>query len=157
MGHGTSKGTVDASFSARIAALEEQARKMAEQFRAGDDYRPWHVPSEMQSQSTLDVTALHNPAWDRNALNALYSEGLFAGPGKQSGTSGDLIATKYQIDFMAAEERAFRMRHASLPRCAALMHGRLRGHGTEQVSVFSFLQQTVENYIAAGRAHGGTG
>lgn len=156
MAHGTSKGEVDSKFEARINDLEESARKIADHFKTWGTLRPWHTPKELvdQERDLLDVPALHNPCWDRNDINQTYSEKILAGPGKQGGTSGDLIAMKWQADFMAVEERAFRMRHASLARCAALMHGRLDGHGKEQVGVFSFFKQAVQNYINIGRAHG---
>ena len=123
-------------------------------FQSLNGWRPWHTPDEMQGRDLLDVPSLHNPCWDRNNINSLYSEDILAGPGKMGGTSGDLIAMKWQADFMATEERAFRLRHASLPRCAAMMHGRLNGHSRAGVSVFSFLKQGVENYIDGGRSHG---
>jgi hypothetical protein len=154
MGHGVSKGQVDPKFSARISGLETKAQQQSVMFQTMSGLRPWHTPAELQGRDLLDVPSLHNPPWDRNNINSLYSEQILAGPGKQGGTSGDLIAMKWQADFMAAEERAFRMRHASLARCASLMHGRLDGHSRSGVSVFSFLKQGVQNYIDVGRAHG---
>ena len=154
MAHGVSKGQVDSNFSNRIDSLEARANDHAQSFKSMNGLRPWHTPDELTDRDLLDVPSLHNPCWDRNNINSLYSEQLLAGPGKQGGTSGDLIAMKWQADFMASEERAFRLRHASLPRCAAMMHGRLDGHGRSGVSVFSFLKQGVQNYIDAGRSHG---
>ena len=154
MGHGVSKGQVDPKFSARISGLETKAQQQSVMFQTMSGLRPWHTPAELQGRDLLDVPSLHNPPWDRNNINSLYSEQILAGPGKQGGTSGDLIAMKWQADFMAAEERAFRMRHASFARCASLMHGRLDGHSRSGVSVFSFLKQGVQNYVDLGRAHG---
>lgn len=157
MGHGTSKGIVDEKFKKRITQLEEQARKMAEYYRdlgAQTKPRPWNTPDELKSRDLMDVPALHNPCWDRNKINETYSEQVLAGPGKTGGTTGDLIAMKWQADFLATEERAFRLRHASYARCAALMHGRLNGHGREKVSVFSFFKDAVENMIEVGKAQG---
>lgn len=156
MAHGVSKGQVDAKFSQRISGLETRAQQQSTMFKTMGEVRQWHTPDELASRDLLDVPSLHNPCWDRNNINALYSEQLLAGPGKQGGTSGDLIAMKWQADFMAAEERAFRMRHASLCRCASLMHGRLDGHGRSAVGIFSFLKEGVQNYIDVGRAHGAT-
>lgn len=154
MAHGVSKGQVDSNFSKRVESLETRAKEQSEMFQSMDKFRPWHTPDELKGRDLLDVPSLHNPCWDRNNINSLYSEQILAGPGKKGGTSGDLIAMKWQADFMAAEERAFRLRHASLPRCASLMHGRLDGHSQSGVSVFSFLKQGVQNYIDVGRSHG---
>jgi hypothetical protein len=62
---------------------------------------------------------------------------------------------KWQADFMAAEERAFRTRHASLVRCAALAHGRMSGHGVSGMSIFSFLKDAIQTHINAGAQTGG--
>lgn len=156
MGHGVTKGFVDDTFSARIDELEECARTLATQFRTLDNYRPWTMPKVFvdDERDVLDVPALDEPSWNRNTINYTYSEQVMGGPGAQGGTVGDLIGMKWQADFMAAEERAFRTRHASYSRCAALMHGRLDGHGKENLGVFSFLRDGVKNIMEAGRAHG---
>lgn len=155
MGHGTSRGQLDPNYEKHIDGLEQAAQKMSEQFKTPTELRPWHTPEEIKDRDLLDVPSLHNPCWDRNNINQLYSETILGGPGQQGGNSGDLIAMKWQADFMAAEERAFRMRHMSLVRAGALMHGRLKGHGMAGKSVFSFFKQAVENTISVGRAHGG--
>lgn len=154
MAHGTSKGQLDTNFKKRITDLEQRAQQMSAAFRQMGAVRPWHTPSDLQGRDLLDVPALHNPCWDRNDINQLYSENILGGPGKTGGTTGDLMAMKWQADFMAVEERAFRLRHASLARCASLMHGRLSGHGSAGTGVFSFFQQAIENSINIGRAHG---
>lgn len=156
MGHGTSKGVVDDTFKARVSELEEGARALANQFRRLDTHRPWMIPKVFleAERDTLDVPALDEPAWNRNNINRVYSEDAFKGPGDEGGTVGDLAAMKWQADFMAVEERAFRLRHASYARCASLMHGRLDGHGKANSGIFSFLRGGVEALIAAGKANG---
>ena len=150
MGHGKSQGIVDPQFENRIKDLEQKAKSMAEQFRSFNSYRPWHTPKD--TGDLLDVPALHQPAWERNDINQLYSETIL---GKDSGTCGDLIAMKWQADFMATEERAFRTRHASYARCASLMHGRMKGHGTAKTGIFSFLKDAVQSSIDMGALTGG--
>jgi len=151
-GNGTSKGKVDEKFSKRISQLEDVAGQMAEVFRYSGDARPWHVPEELKEKELLDVKGLDNPAWDRNDINRVYADDVLGKPGAKGGTTGDLIAMKWQADFMASEERAFRLRHASYTRCAAFMHGRLKGHGTPQTGVFGFLKAGVQSFISAGRS-----
>jgi len=152
MANGTQKGVVDSQFTKRIEDLENKAQKMSTTFKSMDDWRPWHVPAELGDP--LDVPSLHNPAWERNNINQLYSETILAASGAKGGTCGDLIAMKWQADFMAAEERAFRTRHASFARCATLAHGRLDGHGKTGVGIFSFLKNNVQANITAGGATG---
>jgi hypothetical protein len=149
MGHGTKRGIVDEKFKARITDLETKAKNMAEQFQNQNTYRLWHMPTK--APDPLDVPGLHTDTWDRNNINQTYSETILSGTGKKSGTVGDLIAMKWQADFMAAEERAFRTRHASYARCATLAHGRLKGHGAANGNgIFSFLRKTIDTYIAMG-------
>lgn len=154
MAHGASKGQLDSKFTQRIEDLERYARQAAEAFRNNSTYRPWALPPGYASRDLSDIPGLHEPAWNRNNINQLYSETILQGPGAQGGTSGDLIAMKWQADFMATEERAFRTRHASRARCLAHMHGRLDGHGKTGKSIFSFLKDGVQNAIDLGRAHG---
>jgi hypothetical protein len=154
-GKGTVKGQVDGKFQARVDQLEQRAQKISEKFRSLSGPVPWNVPDELKDKELLDVPGLHAPSWDRNSINQLYSDTILAGPGQQGGTSGDLIAMKWQADFMAAEERAFRTRHASFVRCAAFMHGRMDGHGKKKLSIFSFLKDGVQSFIDAGKSQGG--
>lgn len=148
MGHGTAKGKIDPQFAARISDLEAKAKNAATHFKTQGSYRNWHMPET--TGDPLDVPSLHNPAWDRNTINQLYCVDILAGPGKQAGTVGDLIAMKWQADFMAAEERAFRTRHASMIRCAAMTHGRTNGHGETGKSIFSSLKDAIQAHIDAG-------
>jgi hypothetical protein len=150
-GTGTTKGQVDGKFEARVDQLEQRAKKMSELARTYlSGWRPWHTPDELKTKELLDTPGIHMPSWDRNNINQIYSESVLAGPGKEGGTTGDLIAMKWQADFMAVEERAWRTRHASYARCMAFMHGRLDGHGKPKISVFSFLKDGVQSHIDAG-------
>jgi hypothetical protein len=151
-GRGTSKGKLDSKFVARINQLEDVAGQMAATFRYSGDARPWHTPDELKQKDVLDVPGLHSPSWDRNEINRVYSAEVLKGAGKQGGTTGDLIAMKWQADFMATEERAFRTRHASYARCAAFMHGRLDGHSRTGTGVFSFFKDGVNTFIKAGKS-----
>lgn len=152
-GIGESKGQIDENFQKRITQLEARAKKMAEVFKNYlTDWRPWHTPDEIKTKELLDVPGMSFPSWDRNNINQIYSEQVFAE--KNGGTTGDLIAMKWQADFMAVEERAWRTRHASYARCMSFMHGRLKGHGTKKASVFSFFRDNVQTHIDAGAAGG---
>ena len=152
MAHGTPLGIVDPQYSKRVEDLVKKARKFADHFRGLDTWRPWHTPDEVGD--LLDVPSLHNPTWERNAINILYSEQILGDVGEKGGTCGDLIAMKTQADFMAVEERAFRTRHASYVRCASLAHGRLDGHGKPTVNIFDFMTDGIKTHLKAGSIHG---
>lgn len=150
MGHPTSgaKAIVDPKFEDRIKDLEQRAKDFSEHFRNHTKYRKWHTPEKVTD--ILDVPSIDNPTWDRNSLNKRYSETIVGKYGDEAGTMGDAMATKWQIDFMAVEERAFRTRHASLIRCASHAHGRLDGHGQQGKGIFTFLKEGVQSAIDFG-------
>lgn len=148
MGYATPKGEITPVFSDRIKELEEIAKKQAESFRYQLQFRPWHTPESLKNANLYDTPGMHSPAWNRNKINEIYSTKVFTQDG---GTSGDIIAMKLQCDFLAAEERAWRMRHASIVRCACVAHGRLHGHGSRNPSIFKALREMVDSYIQAGK------
>jgi hypothetical protein len=147
MAHGTPKGKMTDAFKKRIEELEKKAKAQAEHFRKYASFRPWHTPDDLKTE-LLDVPALHEPSWNRDEANRIYCENVVTQDNR--GTHGDIIAMKKQIDFMAVEERAFRFRHASFVRCAALAHGRLAGHGETNAGVFSMLKTSVDNNLLFG-------
>jgi hypothetical protein len=155
MAHGTPKGKIDDQFKKRVEELEEKAKNQSENFKSQNGLRPWHTPEAMKSVSLLDVPNLHEPAWNRDKLNQLYSDEILAVEKSKGGVVGDLIGVKRQIDFMAVEERAWRLRHASFTRCAVLAHGRLDGHGTASVGIFATVKNEIENRMAQGAITGG--
>lgn len=139
---------LDDKFKERIKELEKKARDHADHFRDHTSYRNWHVPPELHDP--LDVPSLHVPAWDRNAINELYSEKIVGRWGDGAGSQGDAQAMKWQADYMAVEERAFRARHASMIRCASHAHGRLDGHGQPEKNLFKFFEEGVQTAIDFG-------
>lgn len=157
MPHGKSKGKIDDVFKDRVDALEDVARSTADSFKknyAQDNYRKWATPKAVAD--LLHTPSMHMPAWDRYKINELYSSEILNGSPTNGGTCADLIAMKAQNDFLAAEERAFRLRHASYSRCAALMHGRFDGQGKKGLSVFSFVKTSIEHIIVQGKKSNAT-
>lgn len=142
---GITRATVHSVFSDRLKALRAESLAQSLAF-SGDGPRPWQVPEQLQD--LLKVPDLHKPTFDRTSLNENYQECI------QSidtpGTTGDVIALKQQLDYNAVEERAFRLRHASLVRC--LTHGAGRRRGLGRSAVFSNVEKQVSNAIANGGA-----
>lgn len=150
MAHGTPRGRITTQFEARVFDLETKARKQSEQFRDNNGPRPWHTPIDMANKNLLDVPNLHEPSWNRDVANQIYAQEVLEEDKNSVGTSGDIAGMRKQIAFMAVEERAWRLRHASAVRCAALAHGRLAGHGVTSSGVFSKVKNVVDNHILAG-------
>jgi hypothetical protein len=147
MGQSTPKGKVTDNFRKRVEELEKRAMEMATHFKNYSSSRKWHTPEDLKT-NLLDVPNLHEPVWNRDEANQIYCESVVTQD--NPGTAGDIIAMKQQIDFMAVEERAFRLRHASIVRCATMAHSRLVGHGTPNYGVFSMLKTAVDNRLQAG-------
>ncbi len=155
MAHGDSgKAKVTDVFKKRINELRESASTQAQQWRYWQVYRKWATPEDLKDANLYDTPGMHSPSWNRNEINEIYSNAVSAGPGKEGGTGSGYIAMKLQCDFLAAEERAWRLRHANLVRVQAAAHGRLKGHGTAKVSVFDVLLDTVDKWIQSGAATG---
>lgn len=151
MAHGdTNKAKLTAVFEKRINELEASARSQAQQFRYFNVYRKWHTPNELSNANLYDTPGMSSPTWDRNEINQIYSNDVLLGPGKDGGTTSGTTAMKLQCDFLAAEERAWRLRHINLVRAACLAHGRIYGHGSRGPSIFSTLKNMIEEYIQAG-------
>lgn len=154
MAHGVPKGNVSGVYSNRVDDLKDKAERISRAFRRFEEFRPWHTPDSLKDKDLLLVPGMHNPAWARNEPNITYCESVLAGPNSSGGTTADLIAMKLQIDFLAEEERAWRVRHMSLIRGACLAHGRLDGHSKpeEARGVFTRARKAIKDYIAAGGA-----
>lgn len=139
-----SRGKVDDTFSGRIEALQTEAKAMSDAAR-GNGPRQWQTPEEISD--LLDIPSLHDPAWDREGLNANYEEML--DDAENSGTAGDIIGVRLQLAYNAAEERAFRTRHATPIRLLAHATARRKGHGNTK-GTFAAVRKLVEDAIAAG-------
>lgn len=146
----TPKGKIDDNFKKRLNDLREKANKMCENVKTPSTPRAWHTPTEMTT-NILDVANLHEPCWNRDKLNQLYSDEVLAVESKKGGVVSDLTGLKRQINFMAVEERAWRLRHASKARCMVVSHGRLEGHG-QQGGIFTMVSNEIENIFLRGAA-----
>lgn len=142
---GTQKATVDAVFRKRLEQLRATAQAQA-QAVTGDGARPWQIPEG--TGDLLNIGNLHKPGFDREQLNTAYSECMQ--DVNDMGTVGDVVALKQQIDYVAMEERAFRLRHATSCRCQIHAAGRRHGQGVSRT--FTNIEQQVSDTIARGGA-----
>lgn len=143
----TPKGRIDSRFETRINDLAEKARTISKNLQTPSEPRMWHTPSDM-TNNLMDVPNLHEPCWNRDPLNSLYCDVVLSLD--RGGVVSDLIGLKRQINFMAVEERAWRLRHATKSRCMVVAHGRLHGHGVER-NVFTMMKNEIENIFLRGQ------
>jgi hypothetical protein len=132
-------------FSERLKQLRANAGGQAAAVR-GEKARPWQVPDNMKD--LLDVPNLHKAGFDRQEINDAYQTCMQ--DTENFGTVGDIIALKQQVDYVATEERAFRLRHATICRC--LIHGAARRFGQSVSRTYPNIEQQVSDIIAAGGA-----
>ena len=104
----------------------------------------------MAGADVLNIPMLHL-AFDRELLNEQYRD--FHKDGATSTTTGGAAVLKQQIDYTAAAERAYRLRHATVVRC--IMHHSIRreAHGHD-VGVFQRTLMMVQDNLKASAPPG---
>lgn len=137
---------IDKTFSARMRELRQQAVQLYKSVQ-GKAQRVWQVPSE-QTTPPLDVSQLHNPAFDRTSLNNDY-DALVAGRSTED-SNGAVLALRLQLAAVAVEERAYRHRHMSVARAICTAHGRCYGQGEGSLFGPKGIEGDAAAYMAAG-------
>lgn len=147
MARGTKKAKIHDVFKDRLKELQTRdADAIAGSIKASAQ-RLWQVPEKLHDTKLTDVPKLHTDAWDRAKINENYVD-CMTGVDAAAGTVGDVISLKTQIDYNAIEERAFRMRHATITRSIIMQHGRRDGHAKS--NLFPFVLQQANNCILQG-------
>jgi len=145
---GTTKARVHPVFTKRLDDLRANAASHV-QALTGEGTRQWQVPKDYTGD-LLDVAKLHQPSFDREEINTNYKE-VMQDPASP-GTVGDVIGLKSQMDQVATEERAFRVRHSSVVR--SFVHAGGRRFGQANGRMFDNIQDQAAKMIAAGGAAG---
>lgn len=102
----------------------------------------WFTPSNVTNVTNPGAIT---PGFDREPISSNYERVLKA----DDGTVGQAGSLKLQLDVLGAAERAFRLRHASMLRCAYHGAARLRGHGDQQGPI-AYMQQIAQDILKAG-------
>lgn len=109
-----------------------------------DTQRTWMMPALLQGKP-------FDPSWPghpytRNFLNLIYPViNIF-----RLGSTGDAMACKIQADYLSAQERAFRLRHASHIRCLVHSAGRKMAHTDLNAGVLIRPIAYVQDLISSG-------
>jgi hypothetical protein len=137
---------VDPDFVSHLEQLKEHGRRIYISTLVGDNtlgacnslntnQRRWQMPEPgAWNKNLFDITGL-TEAYDRGPLNRVYMRAFTKGPQtgyldkgpEGEGRVSDCMAMKIQIDYLAIQERAFRLRHSSSVRCS--MHAAVRRRG----------------------------
>ena len=143
---GNTKATVHDVFIARVKDLHNRLSKKVKDGFTREGQREWYLPEAWLSTVDLhDIQALMT-GFDRTAINDNYIQCM--SDAGNPGTIGDVISLKQQLDYNAAEERALRLRHASVIRTMTHACGRRRGHYESRL--FPEIERQVSDLIAAG-------
>lgn len=115
MAQGQSKGRVTKVFNDQIYYLKLQNDKCAKASAETGTGRAWMIgPSGYNGWDgdTTDLTGIKK-AFDRSEITDAFNEIMDS---NSPGTGADRMAMKFQSDYLAAMDRAFRTRHAGLIR-----------------------------------------
>jgi len=145
---GKTQGEVDKTFIDRLDDLQNiVAKACAEGFRT-TGLRKWYLPTSWLAtgMNLFAVDKFSEGAFDRTNLNNLYEKTLRSQ--EEAGTTGDTTSLKNQIDYIAMEERAMNLRHASPVRC--LVYSQMRRYGHSVSNVFSTIVNQCTSTIQNG-------
>jgi hypothetical protein len=132
--------TVDPKFAGHMAANQSTSHAAAlAAFQSAQ--RQWmYPPLSGWSGDPQDIVGM-NQAFDRTNLNNLYysiiNDLTVNTPSTHSGTIGESMAVKLQIDYIAIMERAFRTRYCSSVRARLHSAARRTGHGDSTYGLFA--------------------
>lgn len=141
---GRTQAVIHPVFQNRLTELKARALANYNAFR-NLSLREWDLPTELLTD-LFDIESLHKPAHDRTTINTNYE--TLVRSLVDPGTTGDGISLAYQADYLAAEERALRVRHTNLCRSAA--HAAARRFGQANGRVFDAVREQAEKMIQVG-------
>lgn len=145
-GVGISQATVHEEIVRNVAEMVTDADRLSKSVTAGSQRRWQILPLIGWSGDPLDIPGIKYK-FDRTSIGSQYADCL---SGSESGTVADAMALKLQNDWLAAQERAFRLRHATSVRCAVHAAARRSGHAKESGVLTTGIQTYLENIIKGG-------
>lgn len=122
-------GRIHDRFLDQVKAAKRNATVLDLATTAGAQ-REWALLSRGNwNGDTLDIPDT-TKAFDRDVINQDYE--LMMSDAQNPGSLGSCISLKMQVDWLAALERAFRTRHATIVRSSVHAIARRRGHGSAE-------------------------
>lgn len=144
---GQSKGKVHDTFRNNVEQLQKDANNLS-RATTGLEQRKWQIgPLTAWDGNVLNVPGI-TPKYDRAEIGNNYSQCL-ADP-VNPGTTADTQALTLQSDWLAMQERAFRLRHATSVRTAIHAAGRRLGHADDRGVIRTGVLKYVEDIIKRG-------
>lgn len=92
-----------------------------------EEQNKWFIPDKVKwSADPLKIPEIEK-AFDREKINENYRD--LIKDANAGGTTGETMVLKQQLDYVAALERAYRLRHATSIRCSLHNSIRREAHG----------------------------
>ena len=147
MGDAASKGQIDSIFEQQVKQSQRDASDEYDA-RSNGDQPMWQRPAIWNGQ-VFDFDG-YSDAFDRSTAHQIFTDAV-ADP-DQPRTTGDLLASITQVDYLAVQERALRCRHTmTRTRAYAHMLGRRRGQGDDRGSIIRSTLEYVRGILAQGK------
>lgn len=148
----TPKAKVDPKFELTVRSLKENAAKISQATLDGDfENISWNIPANHDWDGDLSDLEGISKLFPRADANQMFIDAIK--DSSDPGTSGDMILSALQVDYLGCLERAFRARHTMSPN-RALAHATARqsAHGADTGP----LVQLVLEYIRSISKQNGT-
>lgn len=149
MARGTSKARIIKVFNDQVAALIEQNGKCAKASSDDGAGRVWMngaFGSNGWNGDVTDLTAMRK-AFDRSEVIDTMNEVMQK---ENPGTTADKIAMKFQSDYLASLDRAYRTRHASAVRSEIFSASRRSLQASDNLADFTLGQ--TQRIISRGQS-----
>lgn len=139
---------VDPVFNAVLKSLQEQAADAAEARVTGKPVK-WMMPPESDWSKDLKDTETLATAFAPETVISQFVDGT-TDPEKP-GSTGDLVVTQAQVDYLAVMERAFRVRH--MPRLRLVCHAacRAKRHGDDKGPLIGGVLEYVRSLVTENK------
>ena len=145
MAVGKSKGKVVSSLANQIYYLKLQNNMCAQASKDTGVGRMWMLGTSIGSVWDGDVTDLTGikKAFDRSEILSTFNDIMDT---DNPGSGADRMAMKFQSDYLAAMDRAFRTRHAGLVRCDlfAAERRQLQASGNLENTSITYTQRIID-------------
>ena len=138
------KSEIRARFLAQLNKAAETADAVSKATLL-DAQRRWHLVDKGDWDGDLFNITDIGKAFSREENEADVAETIK--DGKSPGTSGDLIVSVMQGDYLAAQERAFRVRHQSRIRADIHAAARRMGHASDKGIFKRGIKGVIENIL----------
>ena len=145
-----SKAELRDRFVAQLNKSADAANTISKAFLL-QGQRRWHIVDKGEWDGDLFDLSGISKAFSREENEEDVANSIK--DGANPGTSGDLIVSVMQGDYLAAQERAFRLRHQTTVRSSMHAAARRMGHGHDKGIFKRGVKGVVENILKQSKGN----